>query len=100
MCKYLVEAYIASSRETDATAAGHRARTTAEEMSSVGASIRYIRTTFVPDDETCFHLFEAASLATVEEASRRAGLSSARVVPAIEASPPARRRPRERAPGD
>jgi len=54
--------------------------------------IRYVRTTFLPDDETCFHLFEAASANVVEEASSRAELGRARVVPAIDASRSARRR--------
>jgi len=55
-------------------------------------AIRYVRTTFLPDDETCFHLFEAVSANAVEELSRRASLGRARVVPAIEASRPPRRR--------
>ena len=36
--------------------------------------IRYVRTTYLPDDETCFHLFEARTPAAVEGASRRAAL--------------------------
>jgi hypothetical protein len=57
-----------------------------------GVPIRYIRTTYLPDDETCFHVFEAASTDAVEEAGRRAELGRVRVVPAVETSRPARRR--------
>jgi Protein of unknown function (DUF4242) len=92
MPTYLVEAYMPRSHAQEARAAGRRARTAAEEVSREGTPVRYVRTTFLPDDETCFHLFEAASAEGVEEVSRRAALGRARVVPAIEASRPARRR--------
>jgi hypothetical protein len=81
---YLVEAYTPHSHGQEARAAGRRARTAAEELSQEGEAIRYLRTTFLPDDETCFHLFEAASVEVVEKASGRAALGRARVVPAVE----------------
>jgi hypothetical protein len=89
---YLVEAYMPRSHAQEARAAGRRARAAAEGLSREGVPIHYVRTTFLPDDETCFHLFEAASAEVVEEASSRAELGRARVVPAIEASRPASRR--------
>ena len=92
MPSYLVEVYLPRSRADEARASGNRARAAAEELSREGVPICYIRTTFLPDDELCFHHFEAASAEVVEVASRRAQLSRARVVPAIESSRPARRR--------
>lgn len=92
MPSYLVEAYLPRSRAHEARASGGRARAAAEELSREGMPIRYVRTTFLPDDETCFHLFEAPSVEVVEEASSRAELGHTRVVPAIETSRPARRR--------
>jgi hypothetical protein len=86
---YQVEAYMPRSQAEDARAAGWRARAAAEELSRDGIAIRYIRTTFLPDDETCFHVFEAESTDAVEEASSRAGLGRARVVVAIDVSRPA-----------
>jgi hypothetical protein len=83
---YLVEAYMPRSHAQEARAAGRRARAAAEELSREGMPIGYVRTTFLPDDETCFHLFEAVSADAVEEVSRRAKLGRARVVPAVEAS--------------
>ena len=94
MPSYLVEAYIPRSHAQEASAAGRRARAAAEELSRAGVSVAYVRTTFLPNDETCFHLFEAASAEVVEEACNRAELGRARVVPAIEVSRPARRRAR------
>lgn len=33
---------------------------------------RFLRSVFVPEDEACFHLYEAASAADVRAAARRA----------------------------
>lgn len=79
MTGFLVEVY------TPAAAAlaeiQERARTAAMELSEAGTPARYVRSIAVPDDETCFHLFEAVSAEAVEEVSRRAELSRVRVVP-------------------
>jgi len=89
---YLVETYMPRSRAQEAHTAGSRARSAAEELSREGMHVRYVRTTFLPDDETCFHLFDAVSADAVEEVSRRANLGRVRVVPAVDASAPARTR--------
>ena len=94
MPNYLVEAYMPRSHAQEAHAAGRRARAAAEELSREGTPVLYVRTTFLPDDETCFHLFEASAEEAVEEVSRRAALGRARIVPAIESSRPPRRRAR------
>ena len=38
----------------------------------------------VPNDETCFHVFDSADEKAVGEVCRRAGIGSARIVPALE----------------
>jgi hypothetical protein len=81
---YLVEAYLRRSRARDASASGRRARAAAEELSREGLQIRHVRTTFLPDDETCFHLVEASSAAAVDELCRGAGLGQVRIVGAVE----------------
>jgi hypothetical protein len=91
MPSYLVEVYMPRSRAHEARATARRARAAADELSREGVPVRYVRTTFLPDDETCLHLFEAASADVVEEASSRAELGRARIVPAIEAFGPPRR---------
>jgi hypothetical protein len=90
MPSYLIEAYMPRLHAQEARAAGRRARTAAEELSREGVPIHYVRTTFLPEDETCFHLFEAASPDAIDEVSRRAELGRGRVVPVVEASPAAR----------
>jgi hypothetical protein len=92
MPTYLVEAYMPRSHAQEARAAGSRASSAADELSREGTAVRYVRTTFLPDDETCFHVFDAHSAAVVEDVSRRAKLGHARVVAAVEVSAPARRR--------
>lgn len=92
MPSYLVEVYLPRSRAHEAPATGRRARAAAAELSREGAPVRYVRTTFLPNDETCFHVFEALSADAVEEVSRRANFGRARVVPAFEVSGPTERR--------
>ena len=81
---YLVEIYVPGTQAQDARAAGRRARAAARQLSREGVSVRYVRTTLLPGDETCFHVFEAASDDVVAEACRLAGLETPRIVPALE----------------
>lgn len=46
--------------------------------------IRFVRTTVLPEDQTCFHVVDAPSRAEVQRPCKRAGLGSVRVVEAIE----------------
>jgi hypothetical protein len=92
MPRYLVEAYVPRSLAREAQAAGRDARAAAEELVREGTPVRYVRMTFLPDDETCFHTFEAASEEAVAEACRRARIEPARIVLAIESSRPPHRR--------
>ena len=84
MPRYLVETYVPRTNAGAARAAGRRARAAARQLSREGKLVRYVRTTFLPGDETCFHIFEAASEEDVTEACRRAAVGSPRIVPALE----------------
>ena len=84
MPSYLVEMYVPLAHAGEADAAGRRARIAADEMSRRGVPIRLVRTTVLPDDETCFHLVEALSQGEVGELCRLAGLGHVRIVPAVE----------------
>jgi hypothetical protein len=53
-------------------------------MRDEGHEVRYLRSVLVRADETCFHLFEAASEDLVAELGRRAGLRYERIVEAEE----------------
>lgn len=80
---FLVESYLPGSTRAleDASVSARRA---AELATGEGVPMRYLRTTLLPSDETCFHLFEAASVAVVEAAAARAGLRWDRVVEAVD----------------
>ena len=86
MKSYVVEVYLPRSRGREAGELAARARAAAEGLSREGRQIRYVRTTFLLDDETCFHLFEAGSAEVVEAAAKRAELGRARVLAAVENS--------------
>jgi hypothetical protein len=47
-----------------------RARSAAEHVNSEELPVRFLRSIFVPDDETCFHLFEGTAAAVAETLSR------------------------------
>ena len=80
MTSWLVEGYAPIS--TDLAEVQERAREAASGLTLAGTPVRYVRTIFVREDETCFHVFEASSLDTVREAADRARLSAHRIVEA------------------
>jgi hypothetical protein len=84
MPRYLVETYVPRAHPHDARAAGQRARAAARRLSREGEPVRYVRTTLLPGDETCFHVFDAASEDAVAEACRLAWLETPRIVRAVE----------------
>jgi hypothetical protein len=77
MRSYVVESYAAGGVVEEQR---QRARLTAE----LGTGIRYLRTTFLPSDETILHMFEAASPEALREAACAAALPHERIVEAVE----------------
>jgi hypothetical protein len=82
--KFLVELYLPSHGADAAAATAARARAAADELAGQGAPVRYLRMLYVPDDETCFLLYEAASAELAGEASQRAQIAYERVLEAVE----------------
>ena len=83
MREYLVEVYFARGSRGGMRNAVKHARKAAESLAAEGARIRYVRSIYLPADETCFHIYEALDVDCVEEASRRAGAAVTRVVEAL-----------------
>jgi Protein of unknown function (DUF4242) len=83
MAEFLVELY--ASRTDPAVTEGRpvRARLAAEELTREEIPVRYLRSIFVPEDETCFYLYEADSAEAVRQAVGRAALRFERVSEAI-----------------
>lgn len=84
---YLVERYLPGVTREDVVAAAARAEDAARRMSSEGTVVRYVGSTFVPEDESCLCLFDGPSAEAVAEANRRAGFAFERVVPALTLGP-------------
>ena len=59
----------------------------ASAMTRAGTRVRYVRSVFIPADETWFLLYDASTAADVLEAAGKAGIRLERVVEAIETEP-------------
>jgi hypothetical protein len=79
MAEFLVERYVSRSDAAALRAGFERARREADRMSAVGIPVRLVRSIFVPEDETCFYLYEGESIDAVLEAAGRAELRVDRI---------------------
>jgi hypothetical protein len=87
MSVFMVERELAGIAMDDLAGAQKAAIGKAEEMRQNGCDVRYIRTTFVPEDGRCMCLFEASSADQVKRLNDEAGLPYSRVVPALDLTP-------------
>jgi hypothetical protein len=87
MSVYMVERNLGGISMEDLGGAQKAAISKAEEMRQQGSDIRYIRTTFAPEDGRCMCLFEADSEQDVKRLNDEAGLPYSRVVPAMDLTP-------------
>jgi hypothetical protein len=81
MSSYLLEAYTPASALLEEVEA--RLRSAAAELSESGTPVRYVRSIFVPGDETCFHLLDGPSSEAVAETAKRAGISTSHITKAV-----------------
>jgi len=81
---YLVEHYWPGVTADTFRTAADRVRACAAELTSEGAKIEFLHSTFVPEDEAAYCVFRATSPTLVEEAYRRAGVPFERMVDAFE----------------
>jgi uncharacterized protein DUF4242 len=82
--EYLLELYVARANAVAIDQDAQRVRLAAEEHTREGTPVRYLRSIFVPEDETCFLIFEAGSADAVKAVAERASLSFDHVATAIE----------------
>ncbi len=83
MAEFLVELYVSRADAVAVERDAARTRLAAEQLTQEGMPVRYLRSIFVPEDETCFFLCEAASVEAVRETARRAALSFERIAEAV-----------------
>src|SRR5437762_2695084 len=67
-------------RQRDRNGRAPRRGTAAVELEAVGLDVRYISSTFIPDEESCFCAFEASAADDVRRACDHAGVAFARIV--------------------
>jgi hypothetical protein len=87
MSIFIVERSLGGISMDDLGAAQRAAIAKGEEMTAAGTPVRYVRTTFAPDDGRCMCLFEAQSSEDVRRLNEEAGIPYDRVVPAMDLSP-------------
>jgi hypothetical protein len=61
----------------------HEVAKAADQLTKEGHHVRLTRSILIPEDETCFYLFQAQSGDAVREAAERSGLRFERVVDAV-----------------
>ena len=81
--RFLVESYLPAA-DVEIEELDRRARDAAEELAGEGAAVRHLGSILVPEDEMCVLHYDAASRELASEAARRAGITSDRVVEALE----------------
>ncbi len=84
---YMVERSLGGISMEDLAAAQRTAIRTAEDYSRQGTPMRYIRSTFAPEDGRCMCLFEADSADEVRRLNDEAKIPYTRVVPALDLTP-------------
>jgi hypothetical protein len=83
MPSYLIETFLPRGGAAERVTRERRAHSAAEELTRKGTSVRFEHTIHVPEDETCFFVFDAPSSRDAALAAQLAELGSLRVVEAV-----------------
>ena len=87
MTVYMVERNLKGIAMGDLAAAQKAAISTAHAYAAKGTPMRYIRSTFAPEDGRCMCLFEAGNADDVKRLNDEAKLPYTRVVEALDLTP-------------
>lgn len=87
MAVFMVERELKGIAMDDLAGAQKAAISKAEQLREQGSDVRYIRSTFAPDDGRCMCLFDASSEADVKRLNDEAGLPYHRIVAALDLTP-------------
>jgi hypothetical protein len=80
---FLAERYVSAANPELAHRDAARASAASQEQTEGGTAVRYLGSTLIPSDETCFSLFEAQSAEDVRRLLERASLPYDRIVEAL-----------------
>ena len=87
MTVFLVERDLKGIAMTDLAAAQQLVIKTYNEYTAKGTPMRYIRSTFAPEDGRCLCLFEATSVESVKRLNDETKLPYSRIVEALDLTP-------------
>ena len=87
MAVYMVERELPGITMDQLAAAQRAAIETGKQFTSEGKNVRYIRTTFVPNEAHCMCLFEADNADLVKEVNDAAKIPYTRVIEALDLTP-------------
>ena len=87
MAVYMVERDLPGVTMDQLAAAQKAAIETGQQLTDEGKNVRYIRTTFVPNEARCMCLFEADSAELVREVNETAQIPFTRIVEALDLTP-------------
>jgi hypothetical protein len=87
MAVYMVDRDLPGITMEQLAAAQKAAIETGKQLTAAGKPVRYIRSTFVPEESHCMCLFEAPSADLVKELNDQAKIPYTRVVEAADLTP-------------
>jgi hypothetical protein len=80
VAEFLLELYVAKGDPGAVKREAARARAAADTLRSSGTVVRYVRSIYIPEDETCFFVYEADTRDAVRDAAGRAELQVERIL--------------------
>lgn len=87
MAIYLVDRDLPGITMEQLAATQRIATETSERFTANGKPVRYIRSTFVPEESHCMCLFEAADAKIVQEVNEAAQIPFTRIIEAVDLTP-------------
>ena len=85
MAEFLVEWFVSRNDLGTVERNARLAAQAAVELSREGTPISFVRSIFIAEDETCFHLYESATIDSVRAAAERAAVPYERIIEAVTA---------------
>ena len=83
MSEFVAEQYVSRSDAAAAERATCAARGAAAQLTREGTRVRLVHAIFIPEDETCMHVYETDSAETVRRVACLAALCFERVAEAV-----------------
>ncbi len=83
MREFVAEHYLSGTDAAAAERSAGAARLAAERLTSEGTAVEFVRSIFIPEDETCMYIYRAASIDAVRAAAARSSLRFERISEAV-----------------